>query len=101
MQGINCIDYATVLVLDDAVASLTVTGSPTLPGKANRAFITCEDAAVRWRADGTDPEANEGHLLAKDASISFTGANYRTLLEVIRFIADTATHVKLKVTYFD
>ena len=101
MQGINVIDYATLDVLDDAVTSLTVSASPTLPDQAKRAFITNETAAIRWRADGTDPDVNEGHLLAANASISFTGANYRQLLEKIRFIADTVTHGALKITYFD
>lgn len=95
MQGINVISYATLAVLDDAVASLT------LPDKAKRAYMTNETAAIRWRADGTDPDGNEGHMLAAADSISFTGANYRQLLEKIRFIADTVTHGALKITYFD
>ena len=99
-QGINVIDYA-VLAVGATAVDLIADGSPTLPSKAKRAFITCETAAVRWRADGTAPTADEGHLLAAADSISFTGANYRQLLEMIEFIADTATAGALKITYFD
>ena len=100
MQGINVIDYSTLAVSSSAVDLIT-NGSPTLPSKAKRAYITCETAAVRWRADGTPPDADEGHMLAKDDSISFLSANFRQLLEKIEFIADTVTAGALKITYFD
>ena len=99
-QGMNVIDYAT-LAVDQAAVDLIADGSPALPDAAKRVFITCETAAVRWRADGTAPTANEGHMLAANDSISFTGANYRQLLEKIEFIADTATAGALKITYYD
>ena len=101
MQGINVVDFATLTVLDDAVSTLVDDASPTLPGKAKKAFITCETASVRWTADGTTPETTVGHILIKDDSISFTGADYRQLLEKIKFIAATATHGALSITYFD
>jgi len=63
-------------------------------------YITCETDAVRWRADGTDPTTSEGHQLASGDSISFTGANYRQLLEKIRFSKVTNT-AALKITYYD
>ena len=94
MQGINIIAYSTLAVSNTAV------GAPSLPSKAKRMFITSETDAIRWRADGTNPSATEGHILAKDDSISFTGANYRQLLEAIKFIRVT-TDATLKVTYFD
>ena len=100
MQGINVIDYATLAVGASAV-DLINDGSPALPAKAKRAYISNETGAVRWRADGTAPTADEGHLLAAADSISFTGANYRSLLEKIEFIADTVTAGAVKITYFD
>ena len=100
MQGINVLDYATLTAAAAAV-SLTADASPTLPAACKRVYITSEDAACRWRSDGTAPTADEGHLLLVNDSISFTGENYRSLLENIQFIADTATACKLKITYFD
>ena len=99
MQGINTIDYA-ILAVSTAAVGLT-DATPTLPDKAKRAFITAETQAVRWRADGTAPTADEGHVLAADDSISFTGANYRQLLENIQFIATSAGDGALKITYFE
>jgi hypothetical protein len=96
----NVLDYATLAVSTSAV-SLTADASPNLPSTCNRVFITCETQPVRWRADGTDPTASTGHLLAKDDSISFTGVKYRQLLEKIRFIATVAGDGALKITYFD
>ena len=98
MQGINVLDFATLAV--DGAVTLVTNASPTLPSKCKRIYITSETDAVRWRADGTAPTSSEGHVLAKDDSISFTGANYRQLLESIIFIKVT-TAATLKLTYFD
>jgi len=100
VQGINVIDYSTLAVSSSAVDLIT-DGSPTLPSKAKRAYITCETQKVRWRADGDAPTATEGHILGKDDSISFTGANYRQQLEKIEFICTADGDGKLKITYFD
>jgi len=100
MQGINVIDYST-LAVSTAAVSLGTNASPTLPGKAKRMYITAESQAARWRADGEDPTATEGHVLAAADSLSFTGANYRQLLEKIRFIATSAGDSALKITFFD
>lgn len=94
MQAMNVLLYTVKSVSNTAVAL------PTIPAKAKRVYITSETDAVRWRADGTDPTAAVGHVLAKDDSISFTGANYRSLLENIRFIRVT-NDASLKITYFD
>lgn len=100
MQGINVIDYSTLAVSSSAV-DLIADGDPALPNQAKRAYITCETQQVRWRADGTAPSATEGHILGKDDSISFTGANYRQQLEKIEFICTSSGDGKLKITYFD
>lgn len=101
MQGINVIDYAVLAVADAAAGVGLADGTPTLPAKAKRAYITCETQAVRWRADGDAPTQTEGHTLAKDDSISFTGANYRQLLEKILFRQTSSGAGALKITYFD
>ena len=50
--------------------------------------------AVRWRADGIDPDANTGMLLAVDESVRYTGD-----LTKLRFI-QTAVSATLSVTVF-
>jgi len=99
-QGINVLDYATLAVSTSAV-TLVDDASPTLPAKCKRALITCETQIARWRADGTDPTATEGHAIAANDSISFTSSNYRQLLENIKFIQTAAGASALKITYFD
>lgn len=94
--GINIVGYESL-----AVSETTAVGLASIPAKANRAFFTCETVSVRWRADGTDPTITEGHVLAKDDSISFTGANYRSMLQGIMFISTTTADGVLKATYFD
>ena len=98
-QGINVIDYATLTVGASAV-TLVTDASPTLPAKCKRAYITCRANAVSWRADGTAPVAATDHIIAANDAISFTGANYRQLLEKIQFIQDSAG-ATLQITYFD
>jgi hypothetical protein len=94
----NVLGHGTVTVSSTArtLANMDV----TLPSACKRAYFTCEADAVRWRADRTNPTAAEGHMLAANDSISFTGDNYRQLLEGIAFIRVT-TDATLKVTYFD
>ena len=94
MQAMNVLLYTVKTVSNVSVAL------PTIPSGAKRVYITTETDAVRWRADGTAPTDAVGHLLPKDDSISFTGANYRSLIENIRFIRVT-NDASLKITYFD
>jgi len=98
MQAINIIDYAILSVAASIVGLANST--PALPSKAKRVYITTETDAIRWRADGTNPSTSEGHVLAVNDSISFTSANYRQLLEKIRFSKVTNT-AALKITYYD
>jgi len=97
--AINVLGHGTMSV-SNVAKNLTASMDVDLPAKCKRAFITVETDAVRWRADGTAPTATEGHVIAAADSISFTGGNYRQLLENIQFIRVT-TDATVKVTYFD
>jgi len=94
-HGINVVGYASLTVTDSAEPLVDI------PAKANRAFFTVETSGLRWRGDGTAPTSSEGHALAVNDSISFTGANYRSMLDGILFITTTSDSAVLKVTYFD
>jgi len=101
MSG-NCIDYSTLTVSSTAVGQADA--SPSMPDRAKGAIITVEDAAVRYRIDGTDPTATEGHLLNSGDIATFdswtTGLSWRQALKAIRFIR-TSTDAKLKISWFD
>ena len=104
LEALNVIDFATLTVSSTAVGCADATPAYA-NGKVNgqivrRMLITSETSETRWRADGTDPSSSEGHIYAKDSTLSFTGANYRMLLKNIRFIA-TGDDATLKITYFD
>ena len=78
---------------------LTVTGSAgfaSVPAGATRAYIQCEDAAVRFRLDGgtTAPTTAEGTLIAVNGSITLKGED---VLNSVRFIS--AGTASLKVAY--
>lgn len=81
---------STVVTLHDAV--------PPLPEGCGKAFITCEDGAVRWTSDGSDPSATKGHPVAKDDSIAFTSGDYVDLLNAMRIVR-VSVDAKLGITY--
>ncbi len=56
LTGSKAEDYESLTVDDTA-------GGFAYDGAAIKAFVTCEDAQVRFRTDGTSPTADEGHLL--------------------------------------
>lgn len=104
LRALNVVDYSTLTVSTTAVG--LDSASPALSqGKVNgtivrRMLITSETDSVRWRADGTSPTSAVGHVLAKDETLSFTGANYKQLLAKIKFIRVTSD-ATLSITFFD
>ena|SRR3990167_10297420 len=51
------------LTVSNSVENLTSAEYTDSDGnRAVKALITIEGAQIRWRIDGTDPAANEGHL---------------------------------------
>jgi hypothetical protein len=64
---------------------------------AERAFITVEDADIRYWANGTDPVAGtSGHLLAAGDSLVLTKSHS---IRNFRAIRDGATDAVLQVSY--
>ena len=58
VRGSDAAAYESVTVADSAIGFTAGTY-----GTNTRAIITCETAQIRFRIDGTDPTAAEGHLL--------------------------------------
>ena len=105
LTGLNVIDFATLACSSTAAVTLADASPALVSGKiggetVRRIYITGETGNTRWRADGTAPTAGTGHVLAKDDSISFTGANYKQLLGAIQFFGAGST-TNLSITYFD
>jgi len=64
--------------------------------KAEVASITCENAPIRFRTDGQDPTASEGHLLNPGDSTTIEGYDDIKNFRAIRTGASDGT---LRVTY--
>ncbi|MDY0188990.1 MAG: hypothetical protein RBR16_13820 [Syntrophus sp. (in: bacteria)] len=99
---LKCGDYESITVSTTAIG-FTATKLAPVAGdysgrKAEAVLITVEDQPVRFRADGTDPSAAEGHpLLPGDERYLYWG--YQDLLQV-KFIRKDAADAKVKVSYF-
>lgn len=75
-----------------AVQGLT---APTTRGEVNAAIIRPSSGTVRWRDDGTNPDATHGMVLAStDSPLEYTGD-----LSAIKFIEVVATAI-LEVFYY-
>ena len=66
----------------------------TVPDGANYCVFDCEDQAVRWRDDGTNPSATVGMQLATGVTFAYDG-----ILTDIKFIEETAS-AKLNISYY-
>jgi hypothetical protein len=86
--GIRYVPLGYQQLSPSAVTKLTV------PDGANFAVIVPETQGVRWRDDGTDPDANTGMLLTAGTQLEYSGD-----LSAIRFI-QAAASAKLNVSYY-
>lgn len=104
--ALNVIDYSTMtvsstaLTLASASPAMDVTAGTVGGRTVRRALFTVEDAAVRWRGDGTAPTATEGHELADTDILTLIEANYEELLKNLQFIR-VSGDAKIKITFFD
>lgn len=69
-------------------------------GDANAAEITVETDQIRYRLDGTDPTASEGHLAKADDVIRLRQQHQLANFAAIRASAATAD-AALKVSYYE
>lgn len=85
------VDFQTLALAASAV------GLPAQSARrANRAWITVETGPVRYRLDGEDPTAADGHLLSIGDSLEL---EHRDQLQRARFIA-TGASAALRVSFF-
>lgn len=89
--------YEAVTVATPATrltATLVSPGAGAL--SAQVVLITTETADMRYRYDGTDPTASEGHLAVSGSTVIVTGINN---IRRLRLIRTTGTSATLRVTY--
>jgi hypothetical protein len=85
-------------LLVQTVLSGTSEGRAYIDNKrVDEALFTVETNPVRFRLDGTDPTAAEGHLLQAGDSIVVTGYSN---LSKLRFIRQGAADGTVKATYY-
>ena len=95
-------DYESVTVADTAIgltaAKYKDAGSIDSNSQrgASRVVITVETAGLRYRYDGTDPTAAEGHILNANDVIVLVGPD---AIRMFRGIRTTGTSAVLKCTY--
>ena len=95
-EVLDPIGYESITVSTTAVGFTSAQINPAGVQRAERAFITVEGAAIRFRMDGTDPTSSEGHLLLANSSCVLSGQNALAKFKAIR---DGGTDGTLKVTY--
>ena len=95
-EVLDPIGYESITVSTTAVGFTAAQLNPANAQRAERAFITVEGAAIRFRIDGTDPTSSEGHLVLANSSFVLSGHN---ALANFRAIRDGGTDGTAKVTY--
>ena len=93
----DAVNYESITIGNAAIGfTAAVLATTPLPLTA---YLSVEDAGgagMRYRVDGTDPTAAEGHLLQDEDSISLSGRPDLTRFRAIRVGADAT----IRVTYF-
>lgn len=91
LTGIRVTDYESQTFTDEASPINIDAGDG-----CDFAFITCEVAGVRFRIDGEDPAADEGHLLEKE---HFLILGDEASIKGFRGIREGETDATLRISY--
>ena len=67
---------------------------------AKAVFITIETDAIRYRVDGTDPTATEGHSVAAAQNLYFAAPNVGGLILTQLKMIRVTTDATARVTYY-
>lgn len=85
-----------VLTVTNAVQTLTAATYIVGARYAQVAFITVEDANIRYTYDGTTPSATVGHLLTDGSALTLTGHHDISTFKAFRAAGVDA---EIRVTY--
>lgn len=95
----DAVNYESITVGAVAVGFTSSAITPSDAVQPMEAYVTVEDAGgagMRYRVDGTNPTAAEGHLLMDEDSIIVVG---RSDISNFRAIRAGAASVTIRVTY--
>lgn len=101
-DNLSPLEYESLTIAGTAVPFTTAKVAPTSSSsgyastKAVLAHVSVETDSIRYRIDGHDPTASEGHLIPANTSFWVQGI---TSIENFRAIKVT-NNATLKVTYF-
>ncbi len=87
--------YEAITVAAAAIGITATLLKSTTNGSARSVFMTLETAQIRFRIDGTDPAANQGHLLEVGQTLTLTNPSD---LKNFRAIRTGSTSGVLRVT---
>lgn len=91
LNGIDIVDYESQTVTDEASPINIDAGDD-----CKFALISCEVAGIRFRVDGEDPTADEGHELEKgDYLILRSEADFKAF----RAIREGDTDATIRISY--
>jgi hypothetical protein len=89
--------FETISVAGTAVGFTAATWrDPSSGSAAKLAVVDIETAAIRWRADGTDPTATVGHPVGIGGQIKVYGGEDLTSFKMIR----QGSTASASVTYY-
>jgi hypothetical protein len=94
MPGNGVVRYESVTVAGTAIGITVTPARSILP---HAALVTVEDAAIRYRVDGTAPTATEGHIAYPGDVITLSARDEMVGFQAIRKDASSAV---IKVTDF-
>lgn len=83
-------DYESITVSNTAIG-VTAAKIPN----HNYAFVTVETDQIRFRVDGTDPTASEGHLFEAGDTFELMGGRAIINFKAIRVTTDATLRVSL------
>jgi len=89
-------DFESVTVANTAIGLTSSKYYPTDAPMARSVIITVETAQIRFRMDGTNPTATEGHIAEIGDAITISGI---VNIKNFRAIRTTSTSATIKVSY--
>ena len=94
----DAVSFESITVSNVAIGFTTALVTPPDAPQPLQAYVSVEDAGgagMRYRIDGTNPTAAEGHLLQDEDSITLSGRADLSRFRAIR----VGANVTIRVTY--
>jgi hypothetical protein len=86
--------YSQITGINSAAKGLADGSGGAIPTGTTYTLIQAEAQSIRWRDDGTDPDANTGELLAPGSTITYSGK-----LTAFKVIA-AANGAKVNISFY-